>query len=228
VRRTLLALAIGTALLSGARVARAVVCDTDDAGSCATNEYCAYADGGAILDGAAGVCQPEPCVVASDCTNPTYPICDTSQNPFECVECISGSDCPGDLVCDVTNHTCVNPPPVPDASADANDGASEDASADATSTGGDGGSSSGDAATGGDGAPSTGGADASGTTDGAPGSGPPAGGSEDAGAEAGPDNGSLGGGAWDCELAAPTRAPFAAIGVTFALALMLFARKRKR
>jgi hypothetical protein len=234
VRRTLLAFAIGTALLAGTRAAHACLddagpgggaCNTDDAGACATNEYCALPDGGAILDGAPGVCQLEPCVCASDCQNPTFPICDTSQNPFQCVECISTSDCPGILVCDIANHTCVNPPPVPDASADASgstDGAIEDG---ASTEGGEaGGPSSGDAASNSDGAS---GSDASGTTDGSS-SGPPADASPGEGGLGSADTGSLGGGAWDCELASPARGPFAALGVTFAFALLLFARKRSR
>ena len=88
-------------------------------GPCPVNVYCGLPDAAIILDGAPGTCTLEPCVLASDCTNPDTPICDTSQNPYACVECISTDDCPGILVCDIANHTCVNPPPVPDASTSA-------------------------------------------------------------------------------------------------------------
>ncbi|MGO8995408.1 MAG: hypothetical protein ACLQVI_18990 [Polyangiaceae bacterium] len=207
-RRGLFAVIAALAVLLAGRQARAQVCDTEDAGPCAFNAYCALPDAGAILDGAPGVCLPEPCVVSTDCTNPTYPICDTSQNPFQCVECISGADCPGVLVCDVTNHTCVNPPPIPDASDDtgAPDGEA-DASEDATTP-----------------------VDASPLVDAAD-SSPPAVDANDGGLENGvapPDEGSAGGGAWDCELATPARAPFAAAGVSLAFVLLFMARKGRR
>ena len=58
-----------------------------------------------VTDGGAGVCVPQPCVVSTDCPNDE--LCDTSQEPFKCVECISTADCPGDFQCDVATRTCV-------------------------------------------------------------------------------------------------------------------------
>ena len=110
------AFADGGAIEDGAAGTCATMACGGANGACAVNVYCASSDGGVIVDGGAGLCQLEPCVTASDCTNPAKPICDTSQNPFACVECISGADCPGVLVCDSATKTCVNPP---DASAGA-------------------------------------------------------------------------------------------------------------
>jgi hypothetical protein len=228
VKREVFALGLGIALFAHAGVARADdggledgaiddgavddggpeaggPCNTDGAAACAFNQYCAYPDGGAIQDGAPGVCLFEPCLAASDCTNPTYPICDTSQNPFQCVECISTADCPGVLVCDTATHICVNPPPVPDASDDA--GLVPDAA---------------------DAAPD---ADAAPPIDAAPSEDAPVA-SEDASdgsvpvIVAPPDEGSLGGGSWDCELATPAQTPLAAMGISFVVALLFVARRR--
>jgi hypothetical protein len=210
--RRALAFLFGLALFAHAYDARAQSCggneDAGDDAGCAFNQYCAYPDGGAILDGAAGVCDPEPCVVSTDCPNDE--ICDTSQNPFACVECISGSDCPGILVCDTSNHTCVNPPsedggedasaldaatdasPASDAAADAAVPPKADASVDAGAA-----------------------SDASGDANAPPPLIPP-------------DQGTLGGGAWDCGLASAQGTPLAALALPLAFVALFFARRRSR
>jgi hypothetical protein len=220
VKRALWTLALGGSLVGVPGIASAGPCNTDDAGSCDPSAYCAQTDGGAILDGAAGVCDPEPCLMASDCNDASAPICDTSQTPFECVECISSSDCPGVLYCDPKTRTCIPQPPFPDASTGEGDGgasedAGEDASADGSIPGQDGGSGQGDASSAGDG--SAGGQDASGSgsSSGGGSGGEDAAPGEDAAAS---DQGSLRGGAWDCEIALPARGPSAIIGLAMALA----------
>ncbi len=197
--------------------------------SCPVNVYCAQPDGGPVLDGGPGLCSLEPCVLASDCSDPDLPICDTSQTPYACVACISTADCPGDLVCLIASHTCVNPPPVPDASAadgSALDGGAEDGEAADGAT---------DAALGEGGASG----DASGSRDGSGGNG----GSDDAGdgsAAVGPsatDEGSLTGGAWDCNLAlSPVardggwdgRSSLAALALPLGCVALFLARRRRR
>jgi hypothetical protein len=208
VRGVVLTLAVAALLATttgSAHAAPPIPCG-GDAGDCAENQYCAIADGGAILDGGPGSCAPEPCVVSSDC--PNGGICDTSQNPFACVGCISGSDCTGVLVCDVTTHTCV--PPV-DAGTDAGglDGSAE--------AGGDAGEP--DAAEPVDAAPGDAGADASDA-----GSVPVV---VDAGSP-GQDNGTLAGGACDCDVVRPSDAAPAVLGAPFAIALLVIGRRRGR
>ena len=180
--------------------------------------YCAFADAGPILDGGAGRCAVEPCLLSSDC--PNGEICDTSQNPFACIGCISGSDCSGDDVCDVMTHTCVPPPPVVDSGLgeDASlDGSSEDSSlplADAApSTDG---SLATDAATDG----SLSGADAAAENE--------AGGDGGSGGGSSATSGSLAGGACDCDLAAPRNETVAAFGLSFGLGLVFLAVGRRR
>jgi hypothetical protein len=176
-----------------------------EAGSCLANEYCALPDGGAILDGAAGVCQLEPCVLSSDCTDPNRPICDTSQNPFACVECISGADCMGSLVCDTANHTCVN---APDASAP--DASTGDASAL-------------------DGGPDAGEPDAAdGAVNAAMDAGKKGDGAVPVVVPPPPEDGSLAGGAWDCGLATEGGSSRAAIAAPFVLVVALFGLRRFR
>ncbi len=188
--------------------------DCTEAGACASNEYCAIDDGGVVVtDGGAGVCVAEPCVVASDCANGD--LCDTSQQPFKCVQCISSADC-NDLYCDPATRTCINYPPDsgfyddggPSVDASVDTGVVLDASVAVDAT-----------------APVT-------TSDA---SAPPP--SEDASddatlADAGPYlSGSLTGGGCDCGLTGPTHASgagFGAFGASFALALSLIARRRKR
>ena len=121
--------ALFTSVLALASFARMGVAQADctEAGACASNEYCAIDDGGVVVtDGGAGVCVPEPCVVSTDCPD-NLPLCDTSVQPFRCVQCINTSDCSGDQLCNPATRTCVNPPPV-DAGEDAG---SEDAAVDA-------------------------------------------------------------------------------------------------
>jgi hypothetical protein len=192
-------------------------------GVCAVNVYCGLPDAGPILDGAAGLCTLEPCVLASDCLDPSLPICDTSQTPFACVACISSNDCPGILICDLASHTCVNPPPLPDASA-AEGGAPEAGGADASGDGGE-------SAIQGDGASSL--ADAN---EDAPSSIPEGGGAAtgqiDANGEPSPesgvDQGSLAGGAWDCDLGAEESGSLAAFALPLACAAFLALRRRGR
>jgi hypothetical protein len=175
-------------------------------GPCATNVYCAQPDGGAILDGAAGTCRLEPCVASSDCADPNRPICDTSQNPFACVECISGSDCAGVLVCDTATHTCVNPPDasVPDATAP--DGGADASPEDAE-------------------APTDGAADGAGSASDASGKGDASGPVAVVGP---PDEGSLSGGAWDCGLAPGRGVTFGAIAGPIVVAGLFVSRRRSR
>jgi hypothetical protein len=99
-----------------------------DGGACGANEYCALADGGAVLDGSAGKCALEPCVVSADCTDASATFCDTSREPHACVQCITTANC-ATGTCDTTTHTCVDV-----------DGGPTDASAN-DAGGGDGGSS---------------------------------------------------------------------------------------
>ena len=203
--------ALLTSVLALASFARVGVAHADctEAGACASNEYCAIGDGGVVVtDGGAGVCVPEPCVVSTDCPG-NLPLCDTSVQPFRCVECISTADCSGNQLCNLATRTCVNPPPV-DAGEDAG---SEDAAVDAGEpvdatapvmpTDG----SAGDATT-----PAT---DAAGPL-----------------ADAAPIllTGTLGGGACDCDLVgpAPFSTAFAGLGAAFALALSFLARRRDR
>ena len=123
------------------------------------------------------------------------------------MECISGADCAGTLVCDVATHTCVSPP---DASAS---DAAADGSADASLA---------DAEASLDGA-----VDAAG--DAADASKPDAAGP--AVVAVPPEDGSLAGGAWDCGLAnAPDGGRFslAAIASPLAIGALFGVRRRRR
>ncbi len=214
------ALLLLASLLVAPRAALAGPCNTEDSGACDPSAYCAAADGGAILDGAPGTCVPEPCLTAGDCADASAPICDTSQTPFACVECINTADCPGVLYCDPSTKTCVALPDggfVPEDAAvgeDAGQDAGEDAAADAAAR---------DAGATSDGAsPADGAADASSSG----GSG-----DEDAGLVTGypsvADQGSLGGGAWDCDVAMPVRGGWTVIGALALSALVALRRKRR-
>jgi hypothetical protein len=204
----LLAAAVAASLFALSAVARAD-CNVED-GGCAFNQYCGLGDGGVSGDASnvSASCLTQPCVLSSDCEDSGI-ICDTSHTIFECVDCISTADCSGDLVCDPTTHTCVNPPPTPDAGEDGG----EDATAPDAATPTDAGSTR-DATL----PPSldAGGHDASASTFD---SGEP-------GEDAGPSPGSLNGGACDCDLARPE------VGMSaFALPLgvgLLFAIRRRR
>jgi len=200
-RRLAAAVAIAVALLGRAEIAEAAC---TEAGACATNEYCATNDGGVVVtDGGAGVCTPEPCVVSTDCSNGD--LCDTSQQPFKCVECISTADCSGDLLCDVATHMCV-------AQLTGDGGNSVDASESEDGSLEDGGEE-GDATL----PISTKDASADASEAGTPVS-----------LDAGPDTGSLSGGACDCTLATPRGSNVAALGSLFALGLIVFARRNAR
>jgi hypothetical protein len=188
-------------------------CNLED-GGCAFNQYCGLADGGAADAGNAGAsCLAQPCVLSSDCEDSGI-LCDTSHTIFQCVDCISTADCSGDLVCDPTTHTCVNPPPTPDAGAGAGEdaGAAEDA-ASPTDAG-----AARDATL--PPSPDAGGHDASAPTFD---SGEPAAPSKDAGASPG----SLNGGACDCDVARP-EVGVGSAGLPLGVALLFLVRRRRR
>jgi MYXO-CTERM domain-containing protein len=204
----LLAAAVAASIFALSAVAHAD-CNLED-GGCAFNQYCGLGDGGLAGDAsAAGAsCVAQPCVLSSDCEDSGI-ICDTSHAIFQCVDCVSTADCSGNLVCDPTTHTCVNPPPAPDAGEDAG---AEDASAPDAATPPD---ASSDAAL--PPSPDAGHRDASAPTlD----SGEP---SEDAG----PSPGSLDGGACDCDVVGP-EVGMGAAGLPLAVGLLFLARRRRR
>jgi hypothetical protein len=202
--RLAVALAIAVAVFARAEIAEA---DCTDAGACPSNQYCATSAGDAgvfVSDGGAGVCVPEPCVVSTDCTNGD--LCDTSQQPFKCVECISTADCSGNFSCDVATHTCV-PSPVAGDGGTGDDAATEE----------DDGGSAGDASEEGIDATLPGAALDAGSEATAQGS-----------PDANTDTGTLAGGACDCTLATPRDSGVAAFGASLALGLIAVARRRAR
>lgn len=76
-------------------------CRTVDGGAtnCSTGKYCSQ------TGGAVGTCTSEPCNSNTDCKAPNG-VCDTIAQPHVCVQCLNNPDCPGNEVCDATNH-CV-------------------------------------------------------------------------------------------------------------------------
>jgi MYXO-CTERM domain-containing protein len=205
----LLAAAVAASLFALGSVAHAD-CNVED-GGCAFNQYCGLGDGGVSGDAsnASASCLAQPCVLSSDCEDSGV-LCDTSHTIFQCVDCVSTADCAGDLECDPTTHTCVNPPPAPDAGEDAGD---EDATAPDAATPVDAGAR--DASL----PPTTdaGGHDASVPTFDA---GEP-------GEDAGPSPGSLAGGACDCDVARP-EVGMGAAGLPLGVALLFAVRRRRR
>ncbi len=194
-----IAAAIAIAFFARAEIAEAAC---TDAGACASTEYCAThaGDGGVVVtDGGAGVCLPEPCIVSTDCTNGD--LCDTNEQPFGCVQCISTANCSGDLLCDTATHECVAPIGA-DGGSDASEG--EDAAVDGGEL---------------DATVPIFPADASGDANEA--SSPPL------AFDAGPDTGSLEGGACDCSLATIGATGVAPLGAPFALGLLFVTRRRR-
>jgi hypothetical protein len=204
----LLAAAVAASLFARSAVARAD-CNLED-GGCAFNQYCGLTDGGPSDAGNTGAsCLAQPCVLSSDCEDSGI-LCDTSRTIFQCVDCISTADCSGDLVCDPTTRTCVNPPPAPDAGEEG--GAAEDA-ASPTDAG-----AARDATL--PPSPDAGGQDASVPTFD---SGEPAAPGEDAGASPG----SLNGGACDCDVARP-KVGLGAFALPLGVGLLFAIRRRRR
>lgn len=76
-------------------------CSTDpDRNDCPLDEYCSE------QDGSIGECL-EHCNDDSDCTNEPNLVCDTSEVPHVCVQCVGDDDCLDNEVCDTDTRTCV-------------------------------------------------------------------------------------------------------------------------